>query len=151
MTPLGNKLVGEITLRGITLWEEILRWGFDESSAGDSTDKLCWGIWWTPLGIGESWLLSGKVNSWLLQGKARIFWLLNVRNPGNAVGESGAWVVCQSTGDSCLEGIFTGEYSNILWGPENESLHSAWGLIVGSFSSAGDCKNLLIAAGIDVE
>ena len=27
MTPLGNKLVGEITLRGITLWEEILRWG----------------------------------------------------------------------------------------------------------------------------
>ena len=41
-------------------------------------------------------------------------------------------------GNSCLEEIFTGEYSNILWGTENESLQSAWGLIAGSFSFAGD-------------
>ena len=61
-----------------------------------------------------------------------------MRSPGTTVGESEAWVVCQSTGDSCLEEIFTEEYSNILWGAENESPHSAWGLIVGSFSSAGD-------------
>ena len=52
MTQLGNKLVGEITPRGITLWEEILRWGFMRAplgisminSAGDFVDKLCWGI-----------------------------------------------------------------------------------------------------------
>ena len=61
-----------------------------------------------------------------------------MRNPWTAVGESGAWVVCQSTGESCLEEIFTGEYSNILWGTENESLQSALGLIAGSFSFAGD-------------
>ena len=38
-------------------------------------------------------------------------------------GEIGAWVIYQSSGDSCLEEIFTGEYSNILWGPENETLY----------------------------
>ena len=43
MTPLGNKLVGEITLRGITLGEEILRGGLNENSAGDTVDEICWG------------------------------------------------------------------------------------------------------------
>ena len=43
-------------------------------------------------------------------------------------------------GNPCLEEIFTGEYSNILRDAENESLQSAWGLIVGSFSSAGDIE-----------
>ena len=42
MTPLGKKLVREITLRGITLWEEILRGDFDDNFAGDSVDKFCW-------------------------------------------------------------------------------------------------------------
>ena len=52
---MGNKLVGEITLRGITLWGitlwGITLWGRDAllrvltiNFAGDSADKLCWGI-----------------------------------------------------------------------------------------------------------
>ena len=44
MTPLGNKPDGEITLWGITLWEEMLRLNFNDNSVGDSVDKLCWGI-----------------------------------------------------------------------------------------------------------
>ena len=37
---VGDKPGEEITLRGITLWEEILRWGFDENFAGDSVDMF---------------------------------------------------------------------------------------------------------------
>ena len=61
-----------------------------------------------------------------------------MRSPGTTVGESEAWVVCQSTGDSCLEEIFTGEYSNILWGTENESLQLCLGIDIWKFSSTGD-------------
>ena len=105
--------------------------------------------WWAVLlRIDESWMAgdkriltaTGESNSLTADGEGRNLRLLKMRNPGTTVGGSGAWVVCQSTGDSCLEEIFTGEYSNILWGTENESLHSAWGLIVGSFSSAGDIE-----------
>ena len=44
MTPLGNKLVGEITLWGVLCGERDTSLRFDENSAGDSVDKLCWGI-----------------------------------------------------------------------------------------------------------
>ena len=44
MTPLGNKLVGEITLRGVTLWGRDTSLRFDENSAGDAVDALCWKI-----------------------------------------------------------------------------------------------------------
>ena len=50
MTPLGSKLVEEITLRGITLWEEILRWGLMRTPLGiplicyvGEFDELRWG------------------------------------------------------------------------------------------------------------
>ena len=44
MTPLGNKLDGEITLRGITLWGGDTSLRFDDNSAGDTVDELCWKI-----------------------------------------------------------------------------------------------------------
>ena len=49
----------------------------------------------------------------MLLGNVEVYW----RIPNfleTTAGESGAWVVCQSTGDSCLEEIFIGEYLNIL-------------------------------------
>ena len=44
MTLLGNRLDEEITLRGITLWGRDASLRFEDNSAGDSVDKLCWGI-----------------------------------------------------------------------------------------------------------
>ena len=43
MTPLGNKLVEEITLQGITLWRRDTLLRFDDNSAGDTVDKLMLG------------------------------------------------------------------------------------------------------------
>ena len=52
MTPLGNKLVGEITMRGIALWERYFAEVLTRASlrismmdsAGDNNDKLHWGL-----------------------------------------------------------------------------------------------------------
>ena len=74
-----------------------------------------------------------------------------MRSPGTTVGESGAWVVCQSTGDSCPEEIFIGEHLNILGGTENESLHSSWGMqdlqLLRDLKYAAGNWNSLVACG----
>ena len=109
---------------------------------------VCW--WAVLMKIDESWTAEdkriltavGENNSLAAAGEGKNLWLLQMRSPGTTVGGSGVWVVCQSTGDFCLEEIFTGEYSNILWGAENESLHSAWGFWNLTLRGVSFCKAL---------
>ena len=116
--------------------------------------------WWAVfLRIDESWMAgdksiltaAGGSKSLTAAGWCKNFWLLRMRHPyWLLLGNQELGLYANLLGIPVLRRSSLGEYLNTLWGTENESLHSAWGLIVGSFSSAGDCKNLLIAAGTDL-
>ena len=134
-----NKLVGEITLWGTTLWEKILRWGFNENFAGDSTDKLCWGIWWTPLGIGRT---SPRTN---------FPWQLAEDNPVIPWWGNNLWI--KSGRDvRTLQGIsfqnLLGISSKTCWGYDfhspGEALDCTWGKYCWILSySVGSWNNLV--------
>ena len=89
--------------------------------------------------IKESWLLPGKINPWLLLWRARVFncWKWEVLGP--LLGESEAWVVCQTTGVF----LFWGDLCRISWRWVRVKLHRVFEHFWHSNAPSGDVDNFL--------